>query len=424
MAVLHTTELGRELVYGGWPGRVVYCLWFLWWWPSEVTIISRGENVTFAGVLSSCTTIARLGLLCMFLSACERRAQQPAAEPRHVSTESSRTETSTEIRRLPPLLKEGQEAPGAHNYDWHDISTDGDDTLYVSDNSQLCVRVLVAESGRQVAQFGRKGQGPGEFMFIARVRYLEGLGLAVLDNILRRITLFTSEGKVIRTVPLDRMSDDVAQVSSESLVVSSYSLEQGYKPLRTISLANGNVGSEFGATLEPQVGIRAQILQSPAGPRDMLLYSFAGMTRILYIRHRPILIYSQRHPYFLILFRDRDQAGKRIDAALPFSTADSMEYVVKESQRTATIRRSGAVLDPLYVAGKNAFIVAAFNSSAQMNVLDVYNLEGQLRKRLALPALEHGVKPVSAALLRDSILTILVRDKDRIYWIERFSIMF
>jgi hypothetical protein len=82
------------------------------------------------------------------------------------------------------------------------------------------------------------------------------------------------------------------------------------------------------------------------------------------------------------------------------------------------------VLDPLYVKKQDAVIVAAFDSSAQTNVLDIYNLEGQLRERLPLPPLGHDIKPVSATLLRDSVLAILVRNKDRICWIERFSIMF
>jgi hypothetical protein len=370
-------------------------------------------------------SIAALALSsCLLSSACERVDQQPAREWKQALPEPARTGTKERIRRLPPLGKEATEAESLQNYDWHDISTDGDGTLYVSDNALLCVHGLAVESGQETSRFGRKGQGPGEFAFIARVRYQKGLGLAVLDNILRRLTVFDRAGKVIHTVPLDRMSDDFAQIGPESLVVSSYSLEHGYKPLRTISLANGNVGSEFGVTIEPQVGIRAKISLSPAGAQDMLLYSFAGMTRVLFIPHARIMIYAQRHPYFLILFGDARQAGKRIDVALPFSTADSMEYSVKQGQRTATIHPSGAVLDPLYVKKQDAVIVAAFDSSAQTNVLDIYNLEGQLRERLPLPPLGHDIKPVSATLLRDSVLAILVRNKDRICWIERFSIMF
>ena len=354
---------------------------------------------------------------CLFNAACQRSGEQPPAEKQRTSAVAQFPERTGRVSRLAPL------ALDRDNFDWHDVASDGMSTIYVSDNSQWCVHVLAAESGRPLARFGRKGQGPGEFMYIARVRFVEALGVGVLDNMLRRITWFDPKGNVKLTLGLDRMSDDFCKLREDTIVVSSYSLERGYKPLRTVSMSTGKVGHEFGTTVEPLEGIRDKIAQSPTAGGDVHLYSFGGMTRVVFAPETGTLVFSQRHPYYLLMFND-GLAGQRIDVSLPFSTADSMEYKVKSGKRTATIHPSGVVLEPLYAQAQRAIWVASFNATAQQNILDIYNLQGQLRMRLELPSLDRGVKPLSATLLRDSVLALLVRGNNGKCWIERFSVKF
>lgn len=349
------------------------------------------------------------------------RTEQPPPESlplqgKHTASQQGR------VRLLPPLAKR-REGTSDHpqNFDWHDVTSNSASQLYVSDNSQLCVRVLDPENGREIACIGRKGDGPGEFRFIARVRYDDAFGLAVIDNFLLRVTFFNRRGSVVATLPLDRMSDDIAWITGDTVVLSSFSLAPGYEPLRMVRISNGAVIREFGRTVEPQAGLRNRILHSPYAPQDMLLYSFAGMTRVLVVPGTQMFLYSQRHPYCLLFYRSSDHPAKHVEVALPFSVADSMEYTVNDGKRTATIHPMGVVLEPLYVELHRRLVVPCFNNTAHHNVLDVYDADGQFTERLQLPALEAGVKPLSAALVQDSVLAILVRDKDGICWIERIS---
>jgi hypothetical protein len=83
-----------------------------------------------------------------------------------------------------------------------DIADDG--TIFVLDWKECHVRVF-SRAGELVTTFGRKGQGPGEFSRPDRLGLL-GDSVWVSDPGNRRITFFTTRGRLIRSVPAPSVS--------------------------------------------------------------------------------------------------------------------------------------------------------------------------------------------------------------------------
>jgi hypothetical protein len=80
----------------------------------------------------------------------------------------------------------------------------GDDgRIYVADGHATEIRVFSPE-GEFVTRFGRKGEGPGEFLDISGLGLGPQGGIAVLDGRLGRVSLFDADGKFSRSFRLER----------------------------------------------------------------------------------------------------------------------------------------------------------------------------------------------------------------------------
>lgn len=77
------------------------------------------------------------------------------------------------------------------------VSTDGS-RLYVGQPQEHLVRVFDTVSGGVLAEFGRRGTGPGEFNHVGRLGW-RGDTLYVVDIALQRIVMFSPEGEHLHT---------------------------------------------------------------------------------------------------------------------------------------------------------------------------------------------------------------------------------
>lgn len=77
-----------------------------------------------------------------------------------------------------------------------------DGRIYVGDAQNLEVRVFSGD-GELETRFGREGEGPGEFRNISGVSRAPG-GVAVLDGMLGRVTVFAPRGEIVRSFRLER----------------------------------------------------------------------------------------------------------------------------------------------------------------------------------------------------------------------------
>ncbi len=82
------------------------------------------------------------------------------------------------------------------------VAFDRDGRLYVLDSDRGRVSV-VSQDGRQVQEFGRPGEGPGEFGLALALAVLGDGTVAVVDLRNRAFQLFDDEGEYLRSIPVD-----------------------------------------------------------------------------------------------------------------------------------------------------------------------------------------------------------------------------
>jgi len=293
--------------------------------------------------------------------------------------------------------------------------------LYLLDHVYNCVRVLSAATGKELFQFGRKGNGPGEFNTVNRIRYEEGKGLLVRDPVLKRITIFNENGTFKRTITTRNMIDDAVLVNDSSFVASCFLLNRGFKPLRVISLSTGMELTQFGTIEEPREGLISQIERIHG---HLVNDSFAGgsMTRIvLDATHRHVFM-VQSNPYKLTRYRINDGEGTTLSVPVPFSTeANFTIEMIKEGQGIRkTYGPSGHALAP--IVRDNELIVPIFSKEGDVNYLDVYQPDGKLIHRLALPALPKKSIAIAASFNGIREMFLLVSDFRDLNWIEKYTI--
>ena len=79
------------------------------------------------------------------------------------------------------------------------IAVSADGTIYVADGVGPRLR-MYDETGGYLGQIGRSGEGPGEYRQINGVVLTPSGELAIFDTSLRRITLFSASGELLRTL--------------------------------------------------------------------------------------------------------------------------------------------------------------------------------------------------------------------------------
>ena len=86
-----------------------------------------------------------------------------------------------------------------------DVVLDAPGNIYVLDAGNQRVQKF-SPDGRYLATIGRKGQGPGEFMY-PRSLDVDSLGrLYVLDNDQKRVEVFTTNGRFVEIIPTTKLS--------------------------------------------------------------------------------------------------------------------------------------------------------------------------------------------------------------------------
>ncbi|MFX0138868.1 MAG: SUMF1/EgtB/PvdO family nonheme iron enzyme [Candidatus Hodarchaeota archaeon] len=83
-----------------------------------------------------------------------------------------------------------------------DLALDENENIYICDSDNHCIKVFDA-NGKYIRTIGRKGQGPGEFLYPLRIEIGPLQELYVLDVINQRVTILDLEGKYLSTIKLD-----------------------------------------------------------------------------------------------------------------------------------------------------------------------------------------------------------------------------
>jgi hypothetical protein len=325
------------------------------------------------------------------------------------------------VHRLTPLCAPDTfEGKQDFLYRISDLAFGPTDMLFLLDNVNHAVRVVSISKGKEILRFGKEGAGPGEFRLLNRIRYSAKKGLMAIDPVLRRATFFDLKGKVINTIPLSFLADDLDFLDDSTYVTSNYVLSADHEPILVRNVHNGRILAHFGSILEIQKGLINRIKSSPNSKIDREMMSYSGVTSITSIRDSNRLIYTQRNPYCLISYDLRTQVGHQFNVSLPFASDDNIVYKTTSNSRELGFRRSPRILK--FGIVRNMICVPIFSEDVQTNFLDVYDKGGRFQGRFLVPPIAKGLNVLSATFDAKGVMLVLVMDLNQINWIERFEI--
>lgn len=161
-------------------------------------------------------------------------AQQPEG-PERIHNEVPRWEAGEEWK-IPadPIFQIGT-VFGEAEYQFARIADAGflsDGRVVVADQMRKTIRVFSPE-GEFLGSMGGDGEGPGEFRRVGDIVVLPGDSIAAWDARLRRLTVFDSQGKSVRTAPVDwrgRPSLYGAEMVSQGLLALQTAWSSGSLP--------------------------------------------------------------------------------------------------------------------------------------------------------------------------------------------------
>lgn len=167
-----------------------------------------------------------------------------------------------------------------------DIVEDGAGNIYIADAGQYRIQKFNRD-GKFLATFGRKGQGPGEFSTLRSLSIDSTDRLHALDDSQRRIQIFRTDGSVMETLRLLRVTMDYLRCLDEGSYLAHEQIP-GPRPVeqktllkilnsKETILADFCAARDFGEPVTNQIGNSAW---RAVGPDGTILVSFIYQNRI------------------------------------------------------------------------------------------------------------------------------------------------
>jgi hypothetical protein len=324
------------------------------------------------------------------------------------------------IKRLVPI---GMPDPRKNDFDFYrldGIACSDDGRLFILDSPEGCIRVFSIETAQEIQRLSKIGSGPGEFRRITSMKILPGDQLCILDNSLKRCTIFDRKGDLLRTISLKVDVDDIDFIDENTIVASNFLFDFASKPLSIISLPSGATIQKFGEVIEPNRGTIGTI--SRFSPSHKGLYSGSGTTFVLISPDKKSVLYSQIHPYSLVRYDLNSKKGIAFAVPVNIDTDDNFRVEVKSDGKGVKFHSGpcGGGRRP-EIHGSN-LLVPIFDAEGKTNYLDVYSLTYQFKSRYRIPAFAKDTRPLRTTFRGTKELLVQVINDLGIQWIERFSI--
>jgi len=174
-----------------------------------------------------------------------------------------------------------------------DVTVDGDGNIYILDAANARIQKF-GPDGKFVATIGRKGQGPGEFIFPDAISFDKDGNLVVADSAQNRVHVIIGGGRDVRSIVVkEELIREVHPLASGDYVAkgSTYAFPRRDQPakkpdemrlFRRIAGDGLTVGSfglltDFGETMTTAVGNGTEFA---VGGGDSLYVSFNAQNRI------------------------------------------------------------------------------------------------------------------------------------------------
>lgn len=111
---------------------------------------------------------------------------------------------------------------------------DQNENIYISDFQDQSIKVF-DPGGKHIKTIGRKGEGPGEFLYIGNLTFLPDGRLMVMDINVNRLSLFDSDGKYINSYHWATRPGRLHYATDSSCVLTVHTFE-GDQPLEEMKI--------------------------------------------------------------------------------------------------------------------------------------------------------------------------------------------
>jgi len=85
------------------------------------------------------------------------------------------------------------------------LVVDDYENMIVLDNKEACIKIF-DKSGNKIKEFGRRGQGPGEFQGPTTLTVIEGGKIGVIDPANHRFSYFSQDGECLEELSMEKYS--------------------------------------------------------------------------------------------------------------------------------------------------------------------------------------------------------------------------
>lgn len=174
-----------------------------------------------------------------------------------------------------------------------------------------------SSKGEFISKVGGIGSGPGEHLMLARLIAGPGDSLATFDVRLRRLTVFSPAGQVVRTVPIAAGIDVLGWIAPDRIIGFQTRRMPVLYPGQSAIAADQRLARDSAELLILSAAHGTLIGRSPALPAMEAVYGSTGMPRTGMVAHRNLSV---------AVATDRVFAGTQSDGV--FSEVDSSGRII------------------------------------------------------------------------------------------------
>ena len=212
-----------------------------------------------------------------------------------------------------------------------------DGTFFIADRRDFNIKVF-DKDGNHLRTIGKKGEGPGEFQYVAYITFIPDGRLLVMDFQARRTSLFESSGEFISSHPWTKQNfSRLVLTTDASYLVQEFVREEGADPLKERRLVldevdfNGNEVNSFGDFKLPEMrtisdGNIMFGMSVPQAPQSI----FAGDLWNQCIYH------CLNSEYLIEVYDPQGKIVRKIDRPyepLPFTAEDKKNFLARYENR-------------------------------------------------------------------------------------------